>query len=163
MGTGSILLCESSWRLHLVGVNAALYRVYYGERKQTRFACIERHNSHTVRALNRTRTIICCQFQSTLILSCLAYAFGMLQGGLLMCDRGGYEMWWDKKIHLAYAFGMLQGGLLMCNRGGYEMWWDKKSILLMPLACCKMDFFTLCLLSRSRLRLSLCRQALLLR
>jgi hypothetical protein len=42
-----------------------------------------------------------------------------------------------KKIHLAYAFGMLQGGLLMCNRGGYEMWWDKKSILLMPLACCK--------------------------
>jgi hypothetical protein len=35
----------------------------------------------------------------------------MLQGGLLMCDRGGYEMWWDKKIHLAYAFGMLQGGL----------------------------------------------------
>ena len=37
VGTGSILLCESSWRLHLVGVNAALYRVYYGERKQTRF------------------------------------------------------------------------------------------------------------------------------
>ena len=143
MGTGSILLCESSWRLHLVGVNAALYRVYYGERKQTRFAltsflsplfCIELHNSHTVRALNRTRTIICCRFQSTLILSCLAY-----------------------------AFGMLQGGLFMCNRGGYEMRWDKKSILLMPLACCKMDFFTLCLLSRSRLRLFLCRQALLLR
>ncbi len=125
--------------------------------------CIERHNSYTVRALNRTRTIICCRFQSTLILSCLAYAFGMLQGGLLMCDWCGYEMWWDKKIHLAYAFGMLQGGLLMCNRGGYEMWWDKKSILLMPLACCKMDFFTLCLLSRSRLRLFLCRQALLLR
>lgn len=96
--------------------------------------CIERHNSHTVRALNRTRTIICCQFQSTLILSCLAYAFGMLQGGLLMCDRGGYEMWWDKK-----------------------------SILLMPFVCCKMNFFTLCLLSRSRLRLFLCRQALLLR
>ena len=72
--------------------------------------CIERHNSHTVRALNRTRTIICCRFQSTLILSCLAYAFGMLQGGLLMCNRGGYEMWWDKKIHLAYAFGMLQDG-----------------------------------------------------
>mgnify|MGYP007056397476 FL=1 len=40
----------------------------------------------------------------------LAYAFGMLQGGLLMCNRGGYEMWWDKKIHLAYAFGMLQDG-----------------------------------------------------
>ncbi len=74
--------------------------------------CIERHNSHTVRALNRTRTIICCQFQSTLILSCLAYAFGMLQGGLLMCDRGGYECG-GIKIHLAYA-----------------------------LACCKMDFFT---------------------
>ena len=55
-----------------------------------------------------TRTIICCRFQSTLILSCLAY-----------------------------AFGMLQGGLFMCNRGGYEMRWDKKSILLMPLACCK--------------------------
>jgi len=49
----------------------------------------------------------------------------MLQGGLLMCDRGGYEMWWDKKIHLAYAFGMLQGGLLMCDWGGYEMWWKK--------------------------------------
>ena len=134
MGTGSILLCESSWRLHLVGVNAALYRVYYGERKLVQakrvcflspLFCIERHNSHTVRALNRTRTIICCRFQSTLILSCLAYAFGMLQGGLLMCDRGGYEMWWDKKIHLAYAFGMLQGGLLMCDWGGYEMWWKK--------------------------------------
>ena len=94
-----------------------------------------------VRALNRTRTIICCRFQSTLILSCLAYAFGMLQGGLLICDWGGYEMWWDKKIHLAYAFGILQGGLLMCDRGGYEMWWDKKSILLITLACCKMDFF----------------------
>ena len=40
----------------------------------------------------------------------LAYAFGMLQGGLLICDWGGYEMWWDKKIHLAYAFGMLQDG-----------------------------------------------------
>lgn len=108
---------------------ASLERVF-----SHRSFCIERHNSHTVRALNRTRTIICCRFQSTLILSCLAYAFGMLQGGLLMCDRGGYEMWWDKK-----------------------------SILLMPLACCKMDFFTLCLLSRSRLRLFLCRQALLLR
>ena len=137
---------------------ASLERVF-----SHRSFCIERHNSHTVRALNRTRTIICCRFQSPLILSCLAYAFGMLQGGLLMCDRGGYEMWWDKKIHLAYAFGMLQDGLLMCSRGGYEMWWDKKSILLMPLACCKMDFFTLCLLSRSRLRLFLCRQALLLR
>ena len=34
-------------------------------------------------------------------------------------------MWWDKKIHLAYAFGMLQGGLLMCDWGGYEMWWKK--------------------------------------
>ena len=42
---------------------------------------------------------------------------------------------------LAYAFGMLQGGLLICDWGGYEMWWDKKSILLIPLACCKMDFF----------------------
>lgn len=84
---------------------ASLERVF-----SHRSFCIERHNSHTVRALNRTRTIICCRFQSTLILSCLAYAFGMLQGGLLMCDRGGYEMWWDKKIHLAYAFGMLQDG-----------------------------------------------------
>ncbi|MFQ8900956.1 MAG: hypothetical protein ACLR7D_02645 [Lachnospira eligens] len=32
----AILLCESM--VALVGVNAALYRVYYGERKQTRFA-----------------------------------------------------------------------------------------------------------------------------
>ena len=76
-----------------------------------------------------------------LILSCLAYAFGMLQGGLLMCDRGGYEMWWDKKIHLAYAFGMLQGGLLMCNRGGYEMWWDKKIHLAYAFGMLQDGFF----------------------
>ena len=143
MGTGSILLCESDLRREPCGSYAALYKRAVRENSFKRSAfvfshrnklCIERHLLPLGAAAIRTRTIICCRFQSTLILSCLAYAFGMLQGGLLMCDRGGYEMWWDKK-----------------------------SILLMPLACCKMDFFTLCLLSRSRLRLFLCRQALLLR
>lgn len=40
---------------------------------------------------------------------------------------------------------------------------NKNTILLMPSAWCKWYFFTLCLLSRSRLRLFLCRQVLLLR
>lgn len=121
MGTGSILLCESDLRREPCGSYAALYKRAVRENSFKRSAfvfshrnklCIERHLLPLGAAAIRTRTIICCRFQSTLILSCLAYAFGMLQGGLLICD-------W----------------------GGYEMWWDKKSILLIPLACCKMDFF----------------------
>lgn len=95
MGTGSILLCESSWRLHLVGV--------------MQLFCIERHNSHTVRLKSDSHNnMLTVPIYVNSVLPCLCLRH--VARRLLMCDRCGYEMWWDKKIHLAYAFGMLQDG-----------------------------------------------------
>ena len=123
MGTGSILLCESDLRREPCGSYAALYKRAVRENSFKRSAfvfshrnklCIERHLLPLGAAAMRTRTIICCRFQSTLILSCLAYAFGMLQGGLLMCDRGGYEMWWKKNPSCLCLLHVARWIFLLC-------------------------------------------------